>query len=449
MSAHPGNWQLLHLDGDPLPGDPQEVASEARHYRDFAEEIRAQVSRLRQLASGTNALVGKYAPELRDSAEELAEHLGQAQGRFDTVAEELDRWHPELEHGRIETGSLLRQAEDADHEAAANKPPTTPVDPADPAAVAADQARHTRLQQATSDLNSLVTRCATLLEEVKRVGDGVARRIEDASSDQLEDSWWDRNVRSFIHEHADFLKFIADVLTWVATGLAIAVLLLSNPAGWIVLAAALLTAGALLIHTALAANGDGSWVDVGADVFALLTLGAGKLLTSGARTALAAREGLAAFRGTSAAARQAFASASGLFSKAGVWVTRSNVVARNARAAAAGLARYRAVLAKELTGQVPLLARLSFGEKEGALLHQAIQTSIRQHGPGFLLNSALAMSNGARTAFLAGTAVDVAGKIINPAFPGARSDGSPLYSGVPVVDQWLGEHTVHGVPVFR
>lgn len=449
MSARPGNWELLHQDGDPLPGDPQEVAAEAAHYRDLAEEIRGQVARLRELASGTNELVGQFAPELRGSAEELAEHLGQAQGRFDTVAEQLDRWHPELHHGRIETGSLLRRAEDAQHAAASNKAPTTPVDPADPTAVAADRARDARLDQATTALTGLVRECRTLLDEVNRVGDDVARRIEEASSDELEDSWWDSNVRSFIHEHADFLKLIADVLTWAATILVVAVLLLSNPAGWIALTAMALTAGAMVIHTVLAANGDGSWVDVAADAFGLLTFGAGKLLTAGARTALAAREGLATASRVSSAARQAFAGASGLLGKAGAWLTRSNVVARNVRGAAAGLARFRAARAAELTGEVPLGSWLSFGEKEGALLNQAIRTAADKYGPGILLNSALAMSNGARATFLAGSAVDGAGKIVNPSFPNVWGDGTPVLPGVPAVDQWLQEHTVHGVPVFR
>ncbi|RBY91455.1 hypothetical protein DQ244_08965 [Blastococcus sp. TBT05-19] len=449
MSARPGNWGLLELGRDPLPGDPDEVATEAAHYRDLAQEIRSQVARLRELASGTNELVGRFAPEVRESAEELATHLGQAQGRFDTVAAQLDRWHPELEHGRIETGSLLRRAEDAKHEAAVNEPSGTPVDPTDPAAVAADQARSSRLQQATSELNALVSQCRTLLDDVNGVGDDVARTIEDASSDSLEDSWWDRNVRSFIHEHADFLKLIADVLTWVATGLAIAVLLLSNPAGWIALAAIAFTAGAMVIHTALAANGDGSWADVGMDAFALVTFGAGRLLTSGAKTALAAREGMAAFSAASRTARQAFASASGVFGKAGAWLTRSNLVARNLRGAGAALSRFQQVRGQNLVGDVPVLSWLSFGEKQGALLHQAIQTSVRQHGPGVLLNGALAMSNGARAAFLAGTTADVAGKIVNPSFPGIRPDGAPLLPGVPVVDQWLQEHTVHGAPVFR
>lgn len=449
MSARPGNWELLDCHGDPLPGDPQEVASEASHYRDLAEEIRTQVARLRQLASGTNELVGRFAPELRKGAEDLADHLGQAQGRFDTVAEQLGRWQPELEHGRIETGSLLSRATDAHHEVSSNQPPSTPVDPTDSAAVAADHARSARLDQATSDLNRLVHQCRTLLDEVNRVGDDVARRIDDASHDKLKDSWWDSHVRKVIHDHADFLKLVADVLTYVATAIVIAVLLLSNPAGWLVLAAMALTAGAMLIHGALAANGDGSWVDVGLDAFALVTMGGGKLLTTGARTALAAREGLATWARTTTAARNALAEQSGLFGKAGVWLTRSNVVARNLRGATAGASRFHEVLTEELTGRPSMLSWLSFGEKEGALLHQSILASLEKYGPGLLLNSARAMSNGARVAFQSGFWVDVAGKSLNPAFPNPRNHWEPVKPGVPAWDRWVEEHTVHGAPVFR
>ena len=450
MSARPGNWALLECHGgDPLPGDPHEVATQASHYRHLAEEIRAQVARLRQLASGTNELVGRFAPELRTNAEDLAEHLGQTQDRFDTVAEQLGRWQPELDHGRTVTGSLLSRAEDAHHQVSSNRPSSTPVDPTDAAAVAAEHARSARLTEATSQLHALATQCRTLLSEVNRVGDDVARKIDDASHDKLKDSWWDSHVRKLVHDHADFLTFVADVLTWVATALVFAVLFLSNPAGWIALVAIGLTLGALLIHTALAANGDGSWVDVGLDAFALVTMGGGKLLTSGAKTALAAREGLAAFSDSTSGARQAFASASGLLDKAGVWLTRSNAVTRNLRGAAAGLSRFNAVRTAELTGRPSLLSWLSFGEKEGALLHGAILDALDRYGPGLLLNSARAMSNGARVAFESGFAVDVARKVLNPAFPRFWSDGTPIKPVVPAWERWVEEHTVHGAPVFR
>lgn len=76
--------------------------------------------------------------------------------------------------------------------------------------------------------------------------------------------------------------------------------------------AAIFTGLALILHFDLAANDDGSWTDVALDAFALVTLGAVKLLSSGAKTMLAIREGSAGFAETSTAARTAFAQANGV-----------------------------------------------------------------------------------------------------------------------------------------
>lgn len=448
MGGRPGEWHLLGVGSDPLPGDVYEVATEVTHYEMTASAIREQVSRLRQMASGTNELVGDFAPELRESAERLAEHLDRAQGRFDTVAAELGRWQPVLDNGQVETGSLLRQAVEAQSQVDSHRAPGTPVDPSDHAAVEADRSRSRALDSAQGDLTRIQSRFRALMDEIDRTAADVARRIDDASHDKLKDSWWDSHVRTFIHDHASFLKLIADVLTWVATSLVVAVLLLSNPAGWMVLAAMALTAAAMVIHTALAANGDGSWMDVAIDAFAVLTMGAGAALSSTARTALAAREGMAAWKGASTMARSALADSSGL-AKGVTWLTRSNVVARNLRGATAGLREFGAVLNGELTGTASWLSRLSFGDKEGALLNQAIRGAQSRLGNGVLLGTARFLSEGARVTFLSGSAVDVTAKIPNSAAPNPFDDWKPIKPAVPAWDSWLEEHTVHGASVFR
>ncbi|GAA4124717.1 hypothetical protein GCM10022215_32600 [Nocardioides fonticola] len=448
MAGRAGEWHLLGVDGDPLPGDVYEVSSEVTHYEQTASSIRAQVARLRQMASGTNELVGEFAPELRESAEKLADHLEQAEGRFDTVAEQLGRWRPVLDHGQVETGSLLRQAVEAQHQVETHQAPSTPVDPTDEQAASADRTRADRLREAQGELSRIVSRFRALMDDIDRTAEDVARRIDAASHDKLKDSWWDAHVRKFIHDHASFLKLIADVLTWVATALVIAVVLLSNPAGWMVLAAMALTAAAMVIHTVLAANGDGSWMDVAIDAFAVLTMGAGALFSSTARVALATREGMAAWKGASATARAALSESSGL-AKGVAWLTRSNVVARNLRGAVAGLGRFDQVLNQELPGTASWLSRVTFGDKEGALLNQAIRGAQSRLGNGFLLGTARTLSEGARVTFVSGSVVDVTAKGLNSAFPNPLNDWKPLKPAVPAWDSWLEEHTVHGRAVFR
>lgn len=440
MSARPGEWHLLGVDSDPLPGDAYDVSSEATHYTNTAQAIRDQVARLHQIASGTNELVGQYAPALQDSAKDLADHLDDAQGRFDTVAAQLKVWSPVLSDGITRTGTMLHEAETAQSTIDANQAPATPVDKTDDKAVTADTKRGSRLSGAQGDLSGVVGRFHTLMDQVNGTAEDVAKKIDDASHDKLKDSWWDSHVRKWIHDHADLLKFIADVLTWIATAIIIAIVIFGT--GGLGLAM-LLTAGALLLHTALAANGDGSWVDVGLDAFALLTMGAGKVLSEGARGAYATRMGAEAFGESSTAARTAFADASGFMEKAGVYLKESNFVTRNLRALSAGGSKFSEVLSTQFEGG-SWLARLSMGDKEAAGLYKAVTTSIDDLGSGFLLNSSQTMLNMMRPTFLSGVGVDFAAKVLNPAFPNIfpGGDGDPIKGGITGFSDWVEENTV-------
>lgn len=430
VGARPGRWELLGEGSDPLPGDAAEVSTAATHYAKTATAIREQVARLRQIGEGHNQLVGKYQPALEKSAEDLADHLDQAQGRFDTVASQLGRWAPVLADAYTQTGSLLRQAEAAQDAVEANQPPDKPVDKSDDDAVKADKARDNRLTGAQDDLTRVKNAYDRLMNDkggVKDVADDVAKRIDDASHDKLKDSWWDSHVRKWIHDHADMLKLIADVLSWIATAIIIVILVVGT--GGLALAAVLL-AGALLIHTMLALNDDGSWADVALDAFALATLGTGAALSSLAKTGLALDEGVTAFGRSSTLAREAFDLADGAGSKAVVWLTRSNPVIRNLRGLYSGVTTFSKVLNTEFEGAGSLadILRaggrwsdlrdiLTLGDKETAGLYRAVTAAIDARGPSFLLNASKGMLNGIRPVFVSAFTVDAAAKLINPAFP--------------------------------
>lgn len=195
MSARLGQWELLGEDGDPLPGDPAAVRSAARGYAQTASQIRDQVTRLRKIAEGTNSLVGKYQPALKESADTLAGQLHQSQSRFDTVAKELHPWAPVLDHARGQTGKFLHQAEDAQHDINTHQPPDAPVDAKDEHAKAADKKRATVLSDAKGELARIKRRYDDLMntplpDGVKAIAEDVARKIEAASHDKLDDSWF-------------------------------------------------------------------------------------------------------------------------------------------------------------------------------------------------------------------------------------------------------------------
>lgn len=444
MSTRPGEWHLLGVDSDPLPGDPYAVTQEVTHYTDTAAAIRDQVARLKTMAEGDNQLVGKYAPELQKSADELREKLEKTQGRFDTVAEQLKIWQPVLDAGRTQTGTYLQDAVNAQADVDNHKAPDTPVDPTDTAAVDADKLRSRRLEAAQGELAAVKRRYDTYMTHVSSTAKSVADAIDDASHDKLKNHRFD-GLRKWVHDHADLLKFIADVLTFIATVLIVAVLLLSNPAGWLIIVAMIATGLAMVIHTTLAAQGDGSWVDVALDAFALLTMGGGataSLLARGARSTrlvLAGfEEGSAAFSRATAAARTAFSEA-GLFSKAGVWLREANPIARTLTGMSEYGKAFMETVGREVPESVSALSRLSFGEKEAAGLYKDIGLLKGKYGAGFLLNSAENLLNVQRASFLSGAVVDVTGKIFNDAFPVGEH---PVLHGVAPWLEWKENHTV-------
>jgi len=470
VGARPGQWELLGESGDPLPGDAAEVTAAAKHYSSTATAIRAQVARLRQIGEGSNQLVGKYQPALQKSAEDLADHLDDAEGRFDTVSSELGRWAPVLSDAYTQTGSLLSQAESAQQSIDANQPPDKPVDKTDDAAVKADKERDNRLTGATGDLTRIVRAYDTLMNEptygVKAVADDVAKKIDDASHDSLKDSFWD-GFRKWIHDNAGWLKLVADVLTWIATAIIIVVLVVGTGGMALVIAAALL-GGALLIHSVLAANGDGSWVDVALDVFALVTLGLGTGATAGARAALGLREGIEAFSDSTSTARAAFANASGFFGKAGTWLRESNALTRTFNGLKAGKGAFTDAMKigeeESLTlsklvhpsewgisqvfkdgGWSGVRDLLVFGDKGGVEINNAVNGAIAKYGSGTLLNGAKTMLHLKAGSFLSASTIDGVAKTLNPAFPGLGPDGAPWKGPLTHWSEWAEEHTVpHG-----
>ncbi|SFF12705.1 hypothetical protein SAMN05216251_108280 [Actinacidiphila alni] len=117
------------------------------------------------------------------------------------------------------------------------------------------------------------------------------QRIEDAEHDGLKDSRWD-GFKDFVHQHAGLIKVLADICTWIVTGLVIASLFIPGlDIATGVLAAFML--GALAGHTALALSGDGSWMDVGLDIVAIATLRISTVVKGVMDTSVELSEGVA------------------------------------------------------------------------------------------------------------------------------------------------------------
>lgn len=292
MTGRPGDWSPLRAT-DPVPGDPSVVEAEAGHHRDLAEELRAQATRLRRIAD-EDTLVGQSADALRAAAGDLGDDLQRVERRAGQVATALASWAGALRSAQDRADALLLAARAAEDEARALRvaPPLSAE--ATPAEIAAERARIVRLQEAEAEVRRLERR----LDEVEADRDAdardTARRLRAAADDGLRDSRWDdlrgtasrawSAVDGFVTRHAAVLKRVAEVLGHVALAFAVLALCFTG-VGVFALLAVLATAGALATRLALAGTGNGSWVDVGLEAFALLTFGTGRIATSGLRTA--------------------------------------------------------------------------------------------------------------------------------------------------------------------
>ncbi|MGH3866438.1 MAG: hypothetical protein ACRDQ4_09940 [Pseudonocardiaceae bacterium] len=326
----PADWAPLE-PSDPLPGDPDRITDEARRLRDTATEMRTQISRL-QAIGRDDTLKGQHAEQLRTAAADLAGQLQKTVGRYQRVAGELSRWAPELTHAQTESVRALEKAKAAEAARAANTVMPRPGDPPpSPDEQARERRRRAALDDATQDLAAARRQLNDALEHATSEGRRYAGRINDAIDDDVADSWWD-SVKDWVHRNAGWIKTVTDILSWVATGLAVVALFIPG-VNIIAILALGLTFTALAGHTALALSGDGSWADVALDVFALATLGVGKFVARGLKGVQAVTRAAGARSAARAAENAAIRSSRAARSAAGRTLQRRTATAAERRGA--------------------------------------------------------------------------------------------------------------------
>ena len=269
------DWRPLGLDEDPTPGDPQRVTEEVSHLNSVAATIANQISALREIAGGgTDALIGDYADTIRESARELVGTLQTVHERYTKVASALGGWESDLVTAQGMSLNALNAAEGPYQQLqllnapAISAPSTSPPTAQQKAAAAAHQAAVSKAQGQLADALGDLHRAVQFRDTQAAHWAG---QINGASDDSLTDSWWD-SFMDFIGQWAWLIKDICTVLEVVGAVLAI-IALFATGVGWLLAAAFIMTAVALLGRTLLAATGNGSWLEVGLDFVALLTLG--------------------------------------------------------------------------------------------------------------------------------------------------------------------------------
>ncbi|MCX5361039.1 hypothetical protein OG864_20235 [Streptomyces sp. NBC_00124] len=281
----PVDWHPL-AEKDPVPGDPEDIRDEVGRMKNLASTLRDQARILRKAADG-EALKGKYADKIRDKSGDLEKHFRETAARYERVVGDLGNWANELEDFQERADGVLRTAKQADEEHAAEVKK-------EEAEAKKDGKDGDKKSSEESDPNSHLAPYHKQLNQVISERDSRAQHYADNIgadiSDIIKDSTWE-NFKDGVHEHADTIKSVIEVLSWAATAIGI-IALLFTPVGWL---ATLITVSAISLtalvgvgHTLLALSGDGSWTDVAMDVFALATLGMGSVAMKGVKAATTA-----------------------------------------------------------------------------------------------------------------------------------------------------------------
>lgn len=415
MSARPGEWHLIVESGtDPVPGDPDAVASEAKYYAGIAQTINEQSNRLRSMATG-NTLVGKYSKTLVDKAGELADQLQKTHGRYAAVGSALNTYQPELDYARRESWGALTDAVTASGDQASANAMTNPKpasgQPLTDAQKLAQQNRTNAINGANTALSKARTRLTNALNALTGAGSTASKAIHGALHDGLKDSFWD----SFAAGLVKFLKIAVEIIGDLATICA----LLGPLCPILELVAIGLTALSLAIHIGLALTGNGSWMDVIVDGVALATMGAGRVFARGAE------EGVTATR---SAARAYAERQQSNFTKL---VGRVGEDAAGSRPIRYGVAKGLAKAAADGTTKVE---KLAFGSEE---LAKSVNAA-KSFADSYPLSSSIARGTSAVTrlgaknaaAFWSAGLVDITNKAASKSdiFGGSDTLGLPTYS---------------------
>ncbi|MFG2734095.1 hypothetical protein N0X72_09625 [Streptomyces carpaticus] len=307
-SSAGGDWSLVGESSDPVPGDPEEVATLGRELRQMADAIQQQAGEIEALASVEN-WNSPTAEEFRDKADGVSDRLRKAFDRYDTAARALgtevkdygedfehSEYASELHRAQLKADRALSEAEDADQDL---RNATNALDALDDD-VEDDDPDKTRLEGNQETAENALSSARTLVETAKQIHEDAANAAAGAireviNNDGMKDSGWDK-FRYYLDKVAAVAGVLAAVIGVIALVIGIFVTggALLAVLGWIAFG---LTAISFANNAIKLANGEGSWLDLTLDAIGLVTFGIGSVAARGLKPAA---------QGALATARRAF-----------------------------------------------------------------------------------------------------------------------------------------------
>ena len=314
-----------------VPGDPHSPASLGKQMHDAAENIRAQMDRLKKLSDTGEGWQSPAGKEFVKKVGDVSDLLEKVRGRFAEAGTALGtdikdmpptsdiawrsgtEWASTLNLAQKKAGDAIRRGQAAyhDHKSAqrqidqanATPHPAPGASPAPGGAVStgpdpAQQRLESQKSAAAADLTKAGNDLQAAIDLRNSEEKAVAGAIHHVTKhDGLTESFWDKV--------GDVVADIGHIAGVVAAILGAALFVLGMFTGVsellvtvLTVAAAIAAVTALACDTASAMDGRGTWMDVGIDVLGVLSLGAGKLLGAGVKagaTAARAEAGAKAF----------------------------------------------------------------------------------------------------------------------------------------------------------
>lgn len=270
----------------PIPGDPAGIRARANKFTRTADAILEAVRGLQTAIADTRNHSSEALDELAENAGDVSSHLDSLHNRYQVAGEALSGFATALETAQSQVGPLIQESsqseasvhyydrqidiyDDRRHAA---------TDPTELAEINTHLAGlHRRRNSQVADIANARARFEQIVESLRQAGIAAANRLQTAtSSDGFNDTLWD-DFTGWVAEHAEILKALRTVLSWVTAALSVLSFFFPVLAPF-ALAAALLTAGLSLV---LALSGEISWVDFALDVIAALSFGVGALAVRG------------------------------------------------------------------------------------------------------------------------------------------------------------------------
>ena len=294
--ARPSDWDPV-ADRDPVPGDPDRIASVGRSLRRTADELERQIRNVKAVAA-VDAWDSKAGREFRERVHGSVKKLEAAFKRYDTAAAVLGTrvdeiggdyaakrdatdttYATDLNRAQEMADQARKDARQADEERSGAKRSLVGITGADreKAEKAGDDDPGKRFQDKADAADDAISAAREKIETAKSIRDRAAKKAREAlvdvvDHDSLKDSSWDTlpaNITDWTGNIATFCGIAAMVVGWIPViGQALAGVL-----GAVSMLATLVNTLATLVQVL---RGNAEWMDLGVAALGFALMGVGK-----------------------------------------------------------------------------------------------------------------------------------------------------------------------------